>query len=285
MDDEERLTNREEVKSELYEERSFRAVTTLDNSNCLVNFTIRLDDPLACDTFQTDEDGDIVPPRLSHHSLTIEFSRSTVIPLVGLQLWRGALLLADYILTHRDEFENKNVLELAAGVGFTSIVAGTIAKRVTCTDISTGGILELIQRNLDRNRNLVKASSFVLEFDFYADEWSTSLEQNVKQAEIILAADVIYDNELSEVFVRCLTKIFKIAPKKTLYLALEKRYVFALEDLDTVAPCYEHFFKYLRSFWTQPPMCNWKIEPVEIDFPQRIEYERTIHLVLWRFST
>ncbi len=56
--------------------------------------------------------------------------------LVGLQVWRGALLLADYVLSERAEklVRGANVLELAAGTGITSIVAAVAgARSVLCT--------------------------------------------------------------------------------------------------------------------------------------------------------
>lgn len=62
-----------------------------------------------------------------------EHSVSTELSLVGLQVWRAALLLADYILSHSDSFRNQIVLELGSGVGLTSIVASYLAKEVICT--------------------------------------------------------------------------------------------------------------------------------------------------------
>lgn len=58
---------------------------------------------------------------------------STKLQHVGLQVWRGALLLADYILSNPDLFKDKTVLELGAGVGLTSIVASFLADKVICT--------------------------------------------------------------------------------------------------------------------------------------------------------
>ena len=49
------------------------------------------------------------------------------------QVWRGALLLCDFILTHPEEFAGKFVLELAAGTGISSITAALLARRVLCT--------------------------------------------------------------------------------------------------------------------------------------------------------
>lgn len=48
-------------------------------------------------------------------------------------MWRGALLLADYILSQRDLFKGRTVLELGAGTGLASIVAATVAQTVYCT--------------------------------------------------------------------------------------------------------------------------------------------------------
>ena len=53
--------------------------------------------------------------------------------LVGLQLWRGAFLLADFILANPDLFKDKIILELGSGVGLTSIIASSLAKKVICT--------------------------------------------------------------------------------------------------------------------------------------------------------
>lgn len=48
-------------------------------------------------------------------------------------MWRGALLLADYILFQRDLFQGRTVLELGAGTGLASIIAATVARTVYCT--------------------------------------------------------------------------------------------------------------------------------------------------------
>ncbi len=66
--------------------------------------------------------------------------------MVGLQVWRGALLLADFLLSTPDAEDGgvsgRRVVELAAGTGVTSIVAATMARAVTCT-----GLAQLVMRN------------------------------------------------------------------------------------------------------------------------------------------
>ena len=62
-----------------------------------------------------------------------EHYRSTEVGLVGLQVWRGALLLSDLILAKPDHIRGKKTFELAAGTGLTSVVAATLAEKVVCT--------------------------------------------------------------------------------------------------------------------------------------------------------
>jgi predicted nicotinamide N-methyase len=54
--------------------------------------------------------------------------------LVGRQIWRGALLLGDFVLHHGSSLlQGHTVLELGSGVGLTSIVAAMFASEVICT--------------------------------------------------------------------------------------------------------------------------------------------------------
>ena len=51
----------------------------------------------------------------------------------GYQLWNGALLLCDYILTNQSQFLNKTLVELGAGIGLCSLIASRFASTVICT--------------------------------------------------------------------------------------------------------------------------------------------------------
>ena len=82
--------------------------------------------------------------------LFLEHSVSTEIKLVGLQIWRAALLLSDFIIHSQKLFEGKTVLELGSGVGLTSIVAGMFAKEI----ISTGTKVNLIFFTFIRKNSL-----------------------------------------------------------------------------------------------------------------------------------
>lgn len=145
-------------------------------------------------------------------------------------MWRGALLLADYILSHPDLFRNQIILELGSGVGLTSIVASYLAKEVICTgnantrcklycinviinvirsavenfnliylnipDINVGGILNLIERNFLRNHTYVRSSYNIEEVNFLNLEWSKKLEEKLQSANIVLAADGKFNNSI-----------------------------------------------------------------------------------------
>lgn len=66
---------------------------------------------------------------------------STTLEAVGLQVWRGSLLMTDYILYHEDRLlSNAVVLELGAGTGLVSIVAGLKAHHVYCTGQLCGDV-------------------------------------------------------------------------------------------------------------------------------------------------
>lgn len=91
---------------------------------------------------------------------------------------------------------------------------------------------------------------------------------------------VIYDDEVTAAFIAALQKIFSTKPK-TLYLALEKRYVFTTEHLDSVAPCYETFLTLLNKVNDNH---KWKIQQLPIDFPKYFQYDRVDQLVLWKIT-
>lgn len=67
-------------------------------------------------------------------TVPLEHAMSTTLEGVGLQVWRGSLIMADYILYHGVQLlSNAVVLELGAGTGLVSIIAGLKARHVYCT--------------------------------------------------------------------------------------------------------------------------------------------------------
>jgi predicted nicotinamide N-methyase len=65
--------------------------------------------------------------------LFIVHRNETNVSQCGYQLWNGALLLCDYLLTNQSRFLNKTILELGAGIGLCSLIASRCALKVICT--------------------------------------------------------------------------------------------------------------------------------------------------------
>ncbi|XP_065085563.1 methyltransferase-like protein 22 [Ochlerotatus camptorhynchus] len=241
------------------------------------------------DSIETDKDGDLIVERRKKGVIEIEHLKSTKLDLVGLQIWRGALLLADYILHNEKKFKNRKILELGSGVGLTSIVSSLYAREVVCTDINVGGLLELIQANITRNSNLKNPSCNVVvtELDFkvqYA-KYSDELKAQLQDVEYVIAADVIYDDDITEAFVVTLENLLLELPKlKGVYIALEKRYVFTVEDMDSVAPSYEHFLRVFYRRNNRFGITRWKLMQIPLNFPRYFEYEKIKDLVLLKIS-
>ncbi|EEB12510.1 conserved hypothetical protein [Pediculus humanus corporis] len=263
----------------------------IDEKNVISKFTFTCPTDIEVKTPEKDLDGDYILDRGNSKNLIekviyLEHSVSTEIKLVGLQIWRAALLLSDFIIYSQKLFEGKTVLELGSGVGLTSIVAGMFAKEIISTDLDTGNILKLLESNLKRNSEIIKGKATVEKLDFLnSDNWSPSFCDKVKHTDIIIAADVIYDNTITEAFIKTITKILSSSPKKTLFIGLEKRYVFTISDLDSVAPCYEHFMSCLKSAQNEMPFKQWTISEMNIDFPQYFNYERTKQLIMFKITT
>ncbi|XP_050515230.1 methyltransferase-like protein 22 isoform X4 [Diabrotica virgifera virgifera] len=209
--------------------------------------------------------------------------QSTIIDMVGLQIWRGALLLADWLIYNHEEIPKDSViLELGSGVGLTSVVASMYFP-VICTDVNRGNILGLIESNVTRNKNLSRHAVRVLELDFLSPDIPGEILEQLPNISVIIAADTVYDDTITEAFVRTVHRLVTFSPspagKRSVYIALEKRFVFTLSECDTVAPCYEYYLKCLDK------LTGVKCEEVSLAFPKSFEYDRVKELVLWKVTS
>ncbi|XP_034831132.1 methyltransferase-like protein 22 [Maniola hyperantus] len=271
------------VTSEIYGEYDYSTGRKASkDGNVISEFPFLL--PKGKNKAQFDEDNDLDVERPQKEVIKIEHSSKTNISLVGLQVWRGALLLGDLLihLGQTGTLNGKTILELGAGTGLTSFVAAMYAKKVICTDIDLGGILELIKLNAKYNSKLIKSQLKVMPLDFTNTEWSPTLLNEIKRSDIIIAADVIYDDDVTAAFISTIQKILNSNSPKTIYIVLEKRYVFTIEHLDSVAPCYETFLTLLDKVKTHS---NWIVEQMPTDFPKYFTYDRVKDLVLWKISS
>nr|CAG4648844.1 EOG090X0C5G [Polyphemus pediculus] len=173
-----------------------------------------------------------------------------------------------------------SVVELGAGTGLTSVVAGMVAGQVLSTDISSCNILKLIEANCQENSKWIRGKVSVCELDFYKDTFSEDLTVIIEKSKLIIAADVVYHDDLTDAFLKTLKKIMLMGVEKTALIALEKRFVFTISDLDVVAPCYDYFFENL-----QRVLSAFDIEQLNTSLvPQYFCYERVKELVLFKIQ-
>lgn len=233
------------------------------------------------------------PPLVVWHRL------GTVLDAVGCQIWRGAALLADYVLANAADFKGATVVELGSGPGLGALAAARAgAATVFATDRAGDGVLDLCQRNAVENRleDVVR----VRELDWTATpewlggggagppasgpfSWTAEDIDAIKSGAgplHVLAADTVYDNTLTEAFMAAAEELVCGAasrPAPRLVVALERRECFTLRDLDVTAPAYDYW---RTLFGEGRPLGGRRVAAASV--PQRLQgYARSDALELW----
>ena len=225
-----------------------------------------------------DEDGDLILDNEDEEIIEIEHKIQTNLSEVGFQIWRGALFMADFAIHHSEIFQNKTILEIGAGTGITSIVISKHChpKKVIATDLDF--LHDTLKNNLKRNNSTAYAQ--VLDLNKYEE---TKLSLELANVEIVFGADIIYDNNITDSLLNFM-KTFQNSSKinKIFYFTIDKRYVFTLNDLDTVAPAYEYFMAKLEELAELEE--NSQEISINESYPNEIRqafcYERSKDLVL-----
>ncbi|KAL6996488.1 hypothetical protein U1Q18_006621 [Sarracenia purpurea var. burkii] len=228
----------------------------------------------------------------------------------SLQVWRAELILADFVL-HKivtsSEFNGIVAVELGAGTGLVGMLLARIAKTVFLTDLGDE-VLDNCANNVCLNSEIFhfQASVHVRELDWKDSQptkvgenpsslkryaWTSAEVEELQRASLIVAADVIYSDDLTDAFFNTLERLMVKRPEKVAYVALEKRYNFTLDDLDIVANGYSHFQSYLRDDGecddlqkrSRPCFVGKCIDLTQI--PQNVrEYDRGDDVEIWQIK-
>ena len=143
--------------------------------------------------------------------------------------------------------------------------------------------MNLLNRNHKLNEETLQSCDFkVAELDFFWEEWQTETLQICENCDVILAADVVYDKNITLHFFKTLKKILAISPK-TAFIAIEKRQ-HAGSDGVIVAPNYDIFLDQLSQLDNSliGENTNVSVANVPINFQQFFKYSRVNELNLFK---
>jgi predicted nicotinamide N-methyase len=117
-----------------------------------------------------DADGDFVVRRRKRlrrrTEVLIRHECETPLAGVGMQVWRGALLLADCVVHRSTALRGSTVLELGCGCGLTGLVAASFASHVVLTDAPVR-VLHNARHNVALNRALPRGKVDVRRLDWF----------------------------------------------------------------------------------------------------------------------
>ncbi|XP_004525915.1 protein-lysine N-methyltransferase EEF2KMT [Ceratitis capitata] len=158
-------------------------------------------------------------------TLTMRESKSFVAEgTTGLCSWQASIALADYLVQNSDIVNNKCILELGAGTGLCGMILLQCCdvRHILLTDGSMECI-ELMKENVCRNfKGIVELCSGEYEFkgrwlNLKQLQWDAIDKMkwpNNNRTDIILAADVVYDDTVFEALTYAIDFVFKLRKDK-----------------------------------------------------------------------
>ncbi|XP_040918050.1 methyltransferase-like protein 22 isoform X2 [Toxotes jaculatrix] len=249
---------------------------------------------------EEEENADEEPDECFKDIIRIEHTMATPLEDVGKQVWRGAFLLADFILSEPVMFRGATVLELGAGTGLTSIIMATLAKTVYCTDVGED-LLSMCKRNVTLNRHMAEPAAGgevrVRQLDWLQHDLCTDADVEFSWTEeevadmynntsFIIAADVCYDDDLTDGLFRTLYRLCSsFTHACTIFISMEKRMNFTLRHMDVCCEAYNHFSRCLSQLQDLVDgRCSFRVEQLPTNFTQFLVYERIEQLELWKVT-
>ncbi len=268
-----------------------------------------------------DADGDLCVPRKrarqEERTVRVRHTLGTTLPRVGTQVWRGALLLSDWLRGHGTQLDCATVLYLGAGCGRTSLMAARAGARlVYCTDGAADSVLHNAEHNV-RENGLGSDAVRVRRLDWSHPEpllqsgaegepaasddgcsdggaapcadhpcdvfvlTRRECDDLRRRTTLILAADCVYDDAASTALVTLVCEMLRALPAGAAALfSLERRVCFCIDGLAPRAPAAEHFVRLLREKERGGEVVVEQLTAARIE--QRLPYERADELELWR---
>uniref|UniRef100_A0A1B6KLR7 FAM86 N-terminal domain-containing protein n=1 Tax=Graphocephala atropunctata TaxID=36148 RepID=A0A1B6KLR7_9HEMI len=199
----------------------------------------------------------------------------------GLQTWEGGLALAEWCLQHSSEIVGKRVVELGCGLGLTGLAVSTTCRPLsyTLTDCHPS-VLSALSHNLQLNQSLLAGIDVTTRLLDWEDSGAFGLPNSV---DLVLAADVVYDERLFPALVNTLHHFLCDKPARAVLACTERnrdtlttflQYLAAKGLVADELPCPEPAtFRYS----TTPPIrlfcCSARIQRLEPQYVEHTERE------------
>ena len=137
---------------------------------------------------------------------------------VAAVVWEAALVLGTFLLTLKQEIDQKKVLELGSGTGFSGIVASLLGGDVTLTDLP--GFLDVCRNNVGLNLD-----PKINKYSVVPLKWNKNLQEDWsdKHFDYIIGADLVYIEETFQDLVDTLT-FFSRTKNPKIFLSGKIRY-------------------------------------------------------------
>jgi len=243
------------------------------------------DDDVTSDDDCTDDDLKVRRQSGCREVIVLRHHMRTELDQVGLQVWRGALVLCDYVIENRDLMTQKHCLELGAGTGLLSIVLAQFAACVTCTDRDES-ILELCRHNIITNKHLNQCKIITHELDWLDTNAATRIDAMTSH---VFIADCIYDDQLTDALFETIASIARrvcdVTGAITFHFAIEKRYNFTIDNYDVTCDAFDHFCDRVFVLRTTTKSVNFDVRRDDVSkLPQRFSYDRCKELELWHIT-
>ena len=254
----------------------FKFISQSSSSNAALSVQSSSDD---------DDDDDLKVDRATSQVddtdvISIRHHMATDLQSVGAQVWRGSLLLCDYISANPGVFRGRHCVELGAGTGLVGVVLGQFVKTAVCTD-ALECALELCRTNLKENERFVGDRVRVERLDWFHVEPADLARCTDDATSILLVADCVYDEEITDALMDTVEAIMRrLSPHHDVvkcFFAMEKRYNFSVTELRVVCNAYDHFRRRLQALVEL--QCGFDVTEIS-DFSQFFCYERTNDLEL-----
>lgn len=203
----------------------------------------------------------------------------------GLKLWPAAMALAEFILQNDDLFDGKSILEIGSGAtGFIGMVLiKSCRPEKVCLSDCHDSVLESLIENVNLNlincceTEMLEQSLLVrqrLKFNNGPElgvfnlpwedvETHESELKSVCKPNVLLAADVVYDDSLFDALIKCIKSLFDLSgPSLIFFLSQTVRNVKTYETFCSMLS--ENDFEIFEENVKRPTILNWQADEIKI---------------------